>query len=69
MRAQREHGDVVAQHGGLPHTVACARGRPGTAAGTILDPKADAVLTILLIIVVLLLLFGGFGYSRRSRRL
>jgi len=27
------------------------------------------VLTILLIIVVLLLLFGGFGYSRRGRRL
>ena len=32
-------------------------------------PKADVVLTILLIIVVLLLLFGGFGYSRRGRRL
>jgi len=31
--------------------------------------KADAVLTILLIVVVLLLLFGGFGYSRRGRRL
>jgi len=27
------------------------------------------MLTILLIIVVLLLLFGGFGYSRRGRRL
>jgi hypothetical protein len=32
-------------------------------------PKAATVLTILLIIVVLLLLFGGFGYSRRGRRL
>jgi hypothetical protein len=32
-------------------------------------PKAAPVLTILLIIVVLLLLFGGFGYSRRGRRL
>jgi hypothetical protein len=27
------------------------------------------VLTILLIIIVLLLLFGGFGYSRRGRRI
>ena len=27
------------------------------------------MLTILLIIIVLLLLFGGFGYSRRGRRL
>jgi len=27
------------------------------------------MLTILLIILVLLLLFGGFGYSRRGRRL
>jgi hypothetical protein len=26
------------------------------------------VLTILLIIIVLLLLFGGWGYSRRGRR-
>jgi len=27
------------------------------------------MLTILLIILVVLLLFGGFGYSRRGRRL
>jgi len=27
------------------------------------------MLTILLIIIVLLLLFGGFGYSRRGRRI
>jgi hypothetical protein len=27
------------------------------------------VLTILLIIIVLLLLFGGWGYSRRGRRI
>jgi hypothetical protein len=36
------------------------------------DPLTDEVtmLTILLIIIVLLLLFGGgFGYSRRGRRL
>jgi hypothetical protein len=31
--------------------------------------QGGPVLTILLIIVVLLLLFGGFGYSRRGRRL
>ena len=55
--------------GGLPHAVACATGRPGTAAGTTLDQRSDTVLTILLIILVLLLLFGGFGYSRRGRRL
>ena len=51
--------------GGLPHAVACATGRPGTAAGTTLDQRSDTVL----IILVLLLLFGGFGYSRRGRRL
>jgi hypothetical protein len=55
--------------GGLPHTVACAIGRAGTAAENHHRPKADAVITILLIILVLLLLFGGFGYSRRGRRL
>jgi hypothetical protein len=27
------------------------------------------MLTIILIVIVLLLLFGGFGYSRRGRRL
>jgi len=27
------------------------------------------MLTIILIVLVLLLLFGGFGYSRRGRRL
>jgi hypothetical protein len=31
--------------------------------------KAVVVLTILLIIIVLLLLFGGWGYSRRGRRI
>jgi hypothetical protein len=31
--------------------------------------EGGLMLTILLIIVVLLLLFGGFGYSRRGRRL
>jgi hypothetical protein len=31
--------------------------------------KAVIVLTILLIIIVLLLLFGGWGYSRRGRRI
>jgi hypothetical protein len=30
--------------------------------------KAVIVLTILLIIIVLLLLFGGWGFSRRGRR-
>ena len=30
--------------------------------------KAVNVLTILLLIIVLLLLFGGWGYSRRGRR-
>jgi hypothetical protein len=54
--------------GGLPHTMACAIDRAGTVAGTTLD-QGGLMLTILLIIVVLLLLFGGFGYSRRGRRL
>jgi len=27
------------------------------------------MLTIILIVIVLLLLFGGFGYSRRGRRI
>jgi hypothetical protein len=31
--------------------------------------KAVDVLTLLLIIIVLLLLFGGWGYSRRGRRI
>jgi hypothetical protein len=31
--------------------------------------KAVVVLTILLIVIVLLLLFGGWGYSRRGRRI
>jgi hypothetical protein len=31
--------------------------------------KAVFVLTILLIVIVLLLLFGGWGYSRRGRRI
>jgi hypothetical protein len=31
--------------------------------------QGGLMLTILLIIVLLLLLFGGFGYSRRGRRL
>jgi hypothetical protein len=31
--------------------------------------KAVIMLTILLIIIVLLLLFGGWGYSRRGRRI
>ena len=31
--------------------------------------KAVTMLTILLIIIVLLLLFGGWGYSRRGRRI
>ena len=34
----------------------------------ILD-EGGHVLTILLIIIVLLLLFGGWGYSRRGRRI
>jgi hypothetical protein len=40
--------------------------------GTIKRPERPgprSMLTIILIVVVLLLLFGGFGYSRRGRRL
>ncbi len=39
------------------------------ARGTTPRTKAVIVLTILLIIIVLLLLFGGWGYSRRGRRI
>jgi hypothetical protein len=39
------------------------------ARATIPRTKAVIVLTILLIIIVLLLLFGGWGYSRRGRRI
>jgi hypothetical protein len=40
------------------------------ARGTRPRTKAVTVLTILLIIIVLLLLFGGgWGYSRRGRRI
>jgi hypothetical protein len=38
------------------------------ARGTTPRTKAVSVLTILLIIIVLLLLFGGWGFSRRGRR-
>ena len=41
-----------------------ARGSQPGAAG-----RPQPMLTIILIILVLLLLFGGFGYSRRGRRL
>ncbi|HEX6743111.1 MAG TPA: hypothetical protein VF087_02835 [Solirubrobacteraceae bacterium] len=40
----------------------------GMARRTTPGPKAVIVLTILLIIIVLLLLFGGWGFSRRGRR-
>ena len=33
------------------------------------DERRIPMLTILLIILLLLILFGGFGYSRRGRRL
>jgi len=33
------------------------------------ESREVTMLTIILIVVVLLLLFGGFGYSRRGRRL
>ena len=39
------------------------------ARATIPRTKAVVVLTILLLIIVLLLLFGGWGYSRRGRRI
>jgi hypothetical protein len=49
-----------------PH--ACRPSGPGMAAQTT-RKRYTTMLTIILIIIILLLLFGGFGYSRRGRRL
>jgi hypothetical protein len=53
----------------------CAASMPAAASGrvntiqTTRKAGSRAMLTIILIVIVLLLLFGGFGYSRRGRRL
>jgi hypothetical protein len=49
--------------------LACRRVRAGRPDQTTRKAGSRPMLTILLIVIVLLLLFGGFGYSRRGRRL
>src|SRR5689334_1783999 len=60
-RPPRPHARDASEAGPPPKRVRLAQPRPG--------PKAVIVLTILLLIIVLLLLFGGWGYSRRGRRI
>jgi hypothetical protein len=48
---------------------ACRGVGVGTHEKTTRKAGTRPMLTIILIVLVLLLLFGGFGYSRRGRRL